>query len=85
MPAFRSSPKIIGRLGLALAVALVAPMGAAARQDDLAAVRQATAGFHDVDAALAAGYELGYVNGAHLHGKFPQGKVAILFAAGDIK
>ena len=64
MPAFRSSPKILSRLGLALAVALVAPMGAAARQDDLAAVRQATARFHDVDAALAAGYELGYVNGA---------------------
>jgi hypothetical protein len=55
--------KLLGRLGLMLVVALVAPMGAAARQDELAAVRQATARFHDVDAAVAAGYELGYVNG----------------------
>jgi hypothetical protein len=30
----------------------------------LAAVRRATAQFHRVEAALAAGYELGYVNGA---------------------
>jgi hypothetical protein len=32
-------------------------------QDDLAQVRGATAQFHRVEAALAAGYELGYVNG----------------------
>lgn len=32
-------------------------------QRDLARVRQATAPFHRVDAAIAAGYELGYVNG----------------------
>jgi len=55
--------ELLGRLSLMLVVALVAPMGAAARQDELAAVRQATARFHDVDAAVAAGYELGYVNG----------------------
>jgi hypothetical protein len=64
MPAIRSRFKIVSRLGLMLVVALVAPMGAAARQDELAAVREATARFHDVDAAIAAGYELGYVNGA---------------------
>ncbi len=52
------------RLGLVLVVAFAAPFGAAARQDELAAIRAATARFHDVDAAVAAGYELGYVNGA---------------------
>ena len=64
MLAIRSSIKIIGRLGLMLVVALVAPLGAAAGQNELAPVREATAKFHDVDAAIAAGYELGYVNGA---------------------
>jgi len=34
-----------------------------AQQDELAEVRRATARFHDIDAATAAGYELGYVNG----------------------
>ena len=34
------------------------------RQDIAVVVRQVTARFHDVDAAKAAGYELGYVNGA---------------------
>ena len=33
-------------------------------QRDLARVRRATARFHDLDAAKAAGYELGWVNGA---------------------
>jgi hypothetical protein len=33
-------------------------------QHELAAIRAATAGFHRLDAALAAGYELGYVNGS---------------------
>ena len=33
-------------------------------QDDLSVVRQATARFHDIDAAKAAGYELGYINGS---------------------
>ena len=36
-------------------------------------------------AAEIADVGLGHVNGAHLHGKFPQGKVAILFAARHIK
>jgi len=35
-------------------------------QAELAQVRQATAQFHRVEAALAAGYELGYVNGAEV-------------------
>ena len=33
-------------------------------QSDLAEVRQVTAKFHDIETAKAAGYELGYVNGA---------------------
>jgi hypothetical protein len=33
-------------------------------QDELAQVRQVTARFHDLDAALEAGYELGWVNGS---------------------
>jgi hypothetical protein len=37
---------------------------ATGRQDELATVRQLTARFHRVEAALEAGYELGYVNGA---------------------
>jgi hypothetical protein len=36
----------------------------AALEDELAQVRRVTARFHDVDAALAAGYELGWVNGS---------------------
>jgi hypothetical protein len=36
----------------------------AALQDDLAQVRRVTARFHDLDAALEAGYELGWVNGS---------------------
>jgi hypothetical protein len=36
----------------------------AALEDDLAQVRAATARFHDLDAALEAGYELGWVNGS---------------------
>ena len=39
-------------------------MAAAGRADELAPIRAATAAFHDVDAAKAAVYELGYVNGA---------------------
>ena len=35
-----------------------------ALQDELAQVRRVTARFHDVDAARAAGYELGWVNGS---------------------
>jgi hypothetical protein len=33
-------------------------------EDDLAQVRRVTARYHDLDAALAAGYELGWVNGS---------------------
>src|SRR5262245_37889778 len=33
-------------------------------QDELAQVRRVTARFHDLDAARAAGYELGWVNGS---------------------
>jgi hypothetical protein len=36
----------------------------AALQDELARVRRVTARFHDLDAALEAGYELGWVNGS---------------------
>jgi hypothetical protein len=36
----------------------------AALEDELAQVRRVTARFHDLDAALAAGYELGWVNGS---------------------
>jgi len=39
-------------------------LAAAGGDSDIAVVRQVTAKFHDVDAAKAAGYELGYVNGA---------------------
>ena len=37
---------------------------AAGLQDELAQVRRVTARFHRLDAALAAGYELGWVNGS---------------------
>jgi len=37
---------------------------AAGLQDELAQVRRATARFHRLDAAIDAGYELGYVNGS---------------------
>jgi hypothetical protein len=40
------------------------PALTSAGQEDLADVRTATAQFHSVDAAIAAGYELGYVNGS---------------------
>jgi hypothetical protein len=53
------------RLGVALLASMLMSSGVVvAGQNDLAPVRQATARFHDVDAAIAAGYELGYVNGA---------------------
>ena len=57
-----------GGIRLALAGTLLAlaatPIIAIAAQDELAPIRQATARFHSVAAAEAAGYELGYVNGA---------------------
>jgi len=39
-------------------------MATAAGQGQLAEVRQVTAQFHRIEAAIEAGYELGYVNGA---------------------
>ena len=55
---------LILRIGLAAVIgALFVPGLANAGQDELAPVRAATAQFHDLDAAIAAGYELGYVNG----------------------
>jgi len=56
--------KLLFRLGLALLLVATIPTAASGRQDELAEVRQATARFHWVEAALEAGYELGYVNGA---------------------
>ena len=58
------------RFVFALTAALLSAMAiggfvqATPAQDELAAVRQVTARFHNVDAATDAGYELGYVNGA---------------------
>jgi hypothetical protein len=56
------------RFGALIAIVGVAAFGgnvlASARQDRLAEVRQVTAQFHRVDAAIDAGYELGYLNGA---------------------
>jgi hypothetical protein len=47
------------------AVTVVATVAATnAFQDTVSVVRQATAQFHDIEAAKAAGYELGYVNGS---------------------
>jgi hypothetical protein len=51
-------------VGAVLAGLFVPALVAAAGQAELSEVRAATARFHDVDAAIAAGYELGYVNGA---------------------
>jgi len=42
----------------------VLPAGAGSGGSDLAEVRSATARFHRVEAAIEAGYELGWVNGA---------------------
>ena len=50
---------IVGLVGLGGGV-----LASAGGDSDIAIVRQVTARFHDVDAAKAAGYELGYVNGA---------------------
>jgi hypothetical protein len=57
------------RFAMLLAIAGLITYGAnvvvtANGEDPLAVVRQVTARFHDVDAAKAEGYELGYVNGA---------------------
>jgi hypothetical protein len=42
----------------------MATLEAVGLEDELAQVRRVTARFHDLDAALAAGYELGWVNGS---------------------
>jgi hypothetical protein len=57
------------RFALLMAIVGLASLGggvlaAAGGESDIAIVREVTARFHDVDAAKAAGYELGYVNGA---------------------
>jgi hypothetical protein len=57
------------RLAFLVAIVGLAAFGGtvlatSARQDELAEVRQVTAQFHRVEAAIEAGYELGYVNGA---------------------
>ncbi len=48
----------------AAGVMVLIPTIASAGQSELAEIRQATAPFHRVEAAIEAGYELGYVNGA---------------------
>ncbi len=48
----------------ALGVAVWIPTVASAGESELAEIRAATAQFHRIDAAIDAGYELGYVNGA---------------------
>ena len=72
MKSLRStSTKIALPLSIAiLSLVLMIPTVSSARkvptgaQDDLAEVRWATAKFHRVEAAVKAGYELGYVNGS---------------------
>jgi hypothetical protein len=56
--------RIVIAIMAALPVLAIAGYAAAGDQSELAEVRRVTAGFHNVDAAKAAGYELGYVNGA---------------------
>ena len=56
--------RIVLAISAALPVLAIAGYAAAGGQSELAEVRQVTARFHDVDAAIEAGYELGYVNGA---------------------
>jgi hypothetical protein len=58
----RSLAVLIAILGVALYGGNV--LAAPAMQAELADVRRVTAQFHRVEAAIAAGYELGYVNGA---------------------
>ena len=58
------------RLAILMAIVGAVAIGggvvaSAAGQDEIAVVRQVTAQFHDIDAAKAAGYELGYLNGAN--------------------
>ena len=55
--------RIVIAITAALPVLAIAGYAAASGQSELAEVRRVTARFHNVDAAKAAGYELGYVNG----------------------
>jgi hypothetical protein len=55
----------IGRIATASHAAVHASP-AATLQDELAQVRRATARFHSVEEATAAGYQLGWVNGSNL-------------------
>jgi hypothetical protein len=50
--------------GLAALLVVALPTMALGGQDELAVVRQVSAQFHRVEAAIEAGYELGYVNGS---------------------
>jgi len=50
--------------GHAMAGHDMATLDAAGLEDELAQVRRVTARFHNLDAALEAGYELGWVNGS---------------------
>lgn len=50
--------------GHAMAGHDMATLDTAGLEDELAQVRRVTARFHDLDAALGAGYELGWVNGS---------------------
>jgi hypothetical protein len=56
--------RILIAVTAALPVLAVAGYGAASGQSELADVRKVSAKFHRVDAAIEAGYELGYVNGS---------------------
>lgn len=66
------NPKLVTRtskLAVCIAIAglvvvFMLPGLSSGRQDELAQLRQATARFHRVESAMAAGYELGYLNGS---------------------
>jgi hypothetical protein len=61
---FRSSVRLAFAIAVVALTMSLTATAALSSQDDLARIRRATAPFHDVHAATAAGYELGYVNGA---------------------
>ncbi len=57
----------IGRIAIASSAAVHDHAShAATLQGELTAVRRATARFHNVDEAIAAGYQLGWVNGSNV-------------------
>jgi hypothetical protein len=61
----RNSRSLALAVGAVLA-SLFAPALVAGGQAELSEVRAATAQFHSVEAAIEAGYELGYVNGSNV-------------------